>query len=254
MRTKQITTLNNSAVYDLIQGKNTKKAYETLKSALYSARRKLAQTRNNNGNSQNKAGRDSNEESSSSSITACICHNTFKLATMSSSSSSSTLDGYLFDRLITINFDDLPEDDTKGSIDICIATIVFNLAILHHNQSLALSHKTKIVSDRAITLYNYAIRVLNNTNNSNNNENDDDNNNADGYCGGTVGLLRLAALNNLTQLRYAMGNYSMARAGIHHLSLMVASESTSEVVDDEVKRGLVMNVLSLSNQHVAPAA
>lgn len=223
---KRAIALNNKAVIDLSHCKTKQVAYESLKNAYQMIRRSVLKnstpSRNDNAKRIKELG--------------CVCHDAISLNFVQ----DSLRDGYIYNRLLTIDGHQLPVD-LRSASELSLAIVVLNLALVYHNESL--KYRTRGSIEMAVNLYNHAIKVLGYADNK-----------------GTAGLVRIAALNNITQLRYELGNFSLARESLHHLALMVSSCASSvgrpmePFVDDEVKKGMIMNILSQSNQHVAPAA
>lgn len=223
---KRAIALNNKAVCNLSHCSKKHIAYDYLKRAHQMIRRTMLKQSTSSKSDNARRLRDM----------GCVCHDSFPLHF----NEDNLRDGYIYNRLLTIDIDQLPFTP-ESAAELSLAIVVLNLALVYHNESLTFQTKGSI--DLAVNLYNHAIKVLGHADNK-----------------GTAGLIRIAALNNLTQLRYELGNFLLGRESLQHLALMVSSGSSSDdrrsasVVDDEVKKGMMMNILSLSNQHVAPAA
>jgi hypothetical protein len=223
---KRAIALNNKAVSNLSHCSKRHIAYDHLKSAHQMIRRTMLKQSTSSKTDNDRRLKDM----------GCVCHDSFPLHF----TKDNLRDGYIYNQLLTIDIDQLPSTP-KRAAELSLAIVVLNLALVYHNESLTFQTKGSI--ELAVNLYNHAIKVIGHVDNK-----------------GTAGLIRIAALNNLTQLRYELGNFLLARESLRHLALMVSSGSSSvdrrraPVVDDEVKKGMIMNILSLSNQHVAPAA
>jgi hypothetical protein len=223
---KRAIALNNKAVSNLSHCSKKHIAYDFLKRAHQMIRRTMLKQSTSSKSDNDRRLRDM----------GCVCHGSFPLHF----TKDNLRDGYIYNQLLTIDIDQLPSTP-ESAAELSLAIVVLNLALVYHNESLTFQTKGSI--ELAVNLYNHAIKVLGHADNK-----------------GTAGLIRIAALNNLTQLRYELGNFLLARESLQHLALMVSSGSSSvdrrraPVVDDEVKKGMIMNILSLSNQHVAPAA
>jgi len=220
-------TMNNKAVADLSTGSRQQAPYEALKKAFHLFRRGSA-----------KFGNLDSMVDDSTSDAVSVCHDAFPIRF----DKNTFREGYIYNRLLSIDEEQLPSNP-KIAADLCLAIIILNLALINHHESLTNLKTRNEYVNLANNLYNHAISVLGHMKNR-----------------GTAALIRIAALNNLTQLRYQGGNTSLARESLHHLALIVSAGSLEcaqrkrPVIDEEAKKGLIMNILSLSNQHVAAAA
>eukprot|EP00980_Cylindrotheca_fusiformis_P006247 scaffold1336_cov158-Cylindrotheca_fusiformis.AAC.9 len=221
---KRAVALNNKAVGDLLHFSKRQCAYDSLKHAYQMIRRIAMRTKSSSSNSSaNSAG--------------CCCHDTFSF----SFGTEHVRSGYIYNQLLIIDIENLPTNPGNAA-EISLAIVVLNLALVYHSESLR--SRTKGSIEMSVGLYNHALNVL-------------------GYAAnkGTAGLIRVAALNNITQLRNELGHFLLARESLQQLALMVSSSSFSidrmnngPSVEDEVKKGMLMNILTMSNQHGAPAA
>ncbi|CAJ1959207.1 unnamed protein product [Cylindrotheca closterium] len=217
--------MNNKAIADLSFGSKQQAPYEALKKSFQILRRAATKT-----GGLDRATCDA----------ANVCHDAFPLHF---AREQSFQDGYIYNSLLSIDEEQLPSN-RRFAGDLCFSIIVFNLALINHNESLTNMKSNNEHGALASNLYNHAIGVLGHMENR-----------------GTTALVRIAALNNLTQLRFQVGNYSLARESLQHLALIVSAGSLEKdqrakrpVIDEEAKKGMIMNILSLSNQHVAAAA
>jgi hypothetical protein len=160
-------------------------------------------------------------------------HSTVELPGLQQGSQES----YIFAEAITI-----PEHGDHSEVDTHIysAVVVFNLALAVHNEG---NKNGKIASmAKAQKLYVMILKILKNNECMNN----------------RVGVLvKLAAINNLSQIRFDCGEYELAREGLHHLSAFIrAGGNTNDALSDEGPeiQGLVMNILLLKAPLLAPAA
>jgi hypothetical protein len=161
---------------------------------------------------------------------SCECHESFILPSFGDRDCS------IYNQAISFSTDKLPST-IDALAHVCSAVIMFNMALAHHRVGLIASKKT--CSNRAISLYNLTLRLLKNY----------------GF-GGTAGVVKLASMNNLLQLRYERGEYALARQGLEFLSAglkQVAKTGQSKLKDSGLQ-GLITNILFLKNQRVAPAA
>ena len=156
---------------------------------------------------------------------------------------------YIYNQALTISTEGAFSSHIESYAQIYSAVVIFNMALAHHRGRRNGNRKC---ADRAVVLYNMIMRLL--------------------RCsgiGGTAGVVKLATINNLSQLRFEQGNYAQAREGLDYLSALIAQAESSRSspiapspnggVDDshiatEDMRGLIMNVLFVKAPNVAPAA
>jgi hypothetical protein len=145
-------------------------------------------------------------------------------------------DSYIFADAINI-----PEhgDQTVLDIQIYSAAVIFNLALVAHREGNTILGNASSRA-KAQKLYLMVLKVLNNQ-----------------YMNNRVAVIvKLAAINNLSQIRFDCGEYELAREGLTHLSIfMQTSGNTSDAMLEEPKiQGILMNVLLLKAPVIAPAA
>ena len=144
-------------------------------------------------------------------------------------------DSYIFAEAINI-----PEhgDQTVVDIQIYSAAVIFNLALAVHREGNTTGSASSMA--KAQKLYLMVLEVLNNQ-----------------YMNSRVAVIvKVAAINNLSQIRFDCGEYELVREGLAHLSTFLrASGNTSDAMLEEPKiQGLLMNVLLLKEPVIAPAA
>jgi hypothetical protein len=143
-------------------------------------------------------------------------------------------ESYLFTAAISI-----PENGDQSEVDTQIysAVVIFNLALAVHRGDM----NGKIESmAKAQKLYTMVLKVLNKN-----------------QCMSRVAVIvKLASINNLSQIRFDCGEYELAREGLDHLSVfMRASGNTNNAMLEEPEiQCLLMNVLLLKAPVIAPAA
>jgi hypothetical protein len=145
-------------------------------------------------------------------------------------------DSYIFTDAINI-----PEhgDQTVVDLQIYSAAVIFNLALAVHREGNTIGNASSSMA-KAQKLYLMVLKVLNNQ-----------------YMNNRVAVIvKLAAINNLSQIRFDCGEYELAREGLAHLSaFMRTSGNTSDAMLEEPKiQGLLMNVLLLKAPVISPAA
>ena len=146
-----------------------------------------------------------------------------------------TQDSYIFADAINI-----PEhgDQTVVDLQIYSAAVIFNLALAVHREGNTSGNASSMA--KAQKLYLMVLEVLN-----------------DQYMNSRVAVIvKLAAINNLSQIRFDCGEYELAREGLAHLStFMRTSDNTSDAMLEEPKiQDLLVNVLLLKAPVIAPAA
>jgi tetratricopeptide (TPR) repeat protein len=119
------------------------------------------------------------------------------------------------------------QDKNDLCIDVYSAAVIFNLA-------LALQHKGE--EKKAERLYSIVLKLLLNE-----------------HCHLRIAVLvKLASLNNLSQIRFANGDFESAREGLDQLSGFLRRAAWN--FEEPEVQGLLMNVLLLKVPNVAPAA
>ncbi|CAJ1964779.1 unnamed protein product [Cylindrotheca closterium] len=215
--------MNNKAIADLSHGSRQQAPYEVLMKGFHLIRRVA---------SKKLCGRAACDKVN-------VCHGTFSF---NFANVESFRHGYIYNRLLSIDAEQLPSN-SKIAADLCLSITVLNLALINHNQSLTIMNSNNKYASLANDLYNHAISALGHMENR-----------------GTAALVRIAALNNLMQLRCRVGNHSLAMETLQHLGQIMAAGSLDReqrkriAIDEEAKRGIILNILSLGNQNVAAAA
>jgi hypothetical protein len=143
---------------------------------------------------------------------------------------------YFYNRALLV----VPEDllhDPVGAAHLCSVVFIFNLALALHRASLKHIHATTESSaDRTNALYGMVLKLLPTVDRSD-----------------FSGVLRLAAINNLSQLRFEAGDYPGARRGFEEVARLLTMMGVTRMGPIEV-RGLWFNVLLLTVPEFAPAA
>jgi hypothetical protein len=131
----------------------------------------------------------------------------------------------------------IPSDGGEQSgIDVHVysAAVIFNLALVHHLQA---SKGDIACMAKAEKLYATVLKLVD-----------------DRACHMRVAVLvKLASMNNLSQIRYAKGEYEHAREGLNQLSSFLRRTNQALFEEPQVQ-GLLMNALLLKAPKVAPAA
>lgn len=146
----------------------------------------------------------------------------------------SNVQSFIYNRALAIDKAALP-DDLVGAAQICSAVVLFNTALTLH-RGCFLQNKMKGAT-RSIALYKLALKML-----------------PGNFEYGTVGVLRLASLNNLSQLCFEAGDFSNARNGFENLAKIMSVMGGVGHMRPCDARGLWMNVLQLKDPKCAPAA
>jgi hypothetical protein len=130
----------------------------------------------------------------------------------------------------------IPSDGEQSDIDIhvCSATVIFNLALAHHLQA---SKGDNACMAKAEKFYAMVPKLV-----------------VDGACYMRIAVVvKLASINNLSQIRYAKGDYEHARDGLDQLSSFLRRTNQALFEEPQVQ-GLLMHALLLKPPKVAPAA
>jgi hypothetical protein len=165
-----------------------------------------------------------------------------------SSSPLSSLTGrqnYIYNRAFHFSMEDaVTYSTTRTSIartaHIYCAIIIFNVALAYHMGYL---NGNKACAKRAIMLYSKVLKLLLK--------------NRRGVAGGssTAGIMKVAAMNNISQLRFEEGDYHRAQEGLDQLyyELMAILKDVPQELQNEY-REILMNVIFLKAPKVAAAA
>ena len=126
----------------------------------------------------------------------------------------------------------------QDTIQAYIALVIFNLALIHHRRGIL--HSTKECIAKSERLYKVCIRLLDALPTSH----------------GTTLVLKLATLNNLSQIAVAMGNLQEAGHHLQTLSYLLSydNECVLDMFTSQEWEGLLENVMMLNPPTIAPAA
>jgi hypothetical protein len=211
-------SLNNRAVSLLLAG-NNQQAVSLLSKAFSAVRRELASAR-------------SSHKNVTQSSSEFLQHDSFELPFFRDQQF------YIYNPAITLSTEQSP------SVVIGVeqapafsSVIMFNLALTYHR--VALTTRNKLCSDKAFSLYKLALRLIQNS---------------DFF--GTVGVVKLASINNLAQLRYDQGHFDLAEQGMAHLpaGLQRAAEDGKHGLADTQLHGFLSSLFLLKAPKIAPAA
>jgi len=127
------------------------------------------------------------------------------------------------------------------------AVVLFNMALAHHQKSRTACRNSQTLVERALQLYSMSLNLIHNDYTDN-----------DGPDVGISMVVKLAALNNRSELHFEMGNYVDARLGLDRISLhLLCDRRYSEILarlDDKALEGILLNILLFQPHTVAPAA
>jgi hypothetical protein len=142
-------------------------------------------------------------------------------------------DTIVFNQAVRIpaDFDDLNHFD----MNIYTASVIFNLALAHHFKA---SYGDAVCMSKAEKLYCIVLKLLDEKT----------------LRVHTALLVKLACINNLSQIRYAKGDYENAREGLNDVSGFMRESSNQVMFEEREIQVLLMNVLLLEAPKVAPAA
>jgi hypothetical protein len=174
---------------------------------------------------------------------------------------------YIYNHALTISNNIKEEQNVplKSYAHVYCAIIMFNMALAHHRRGLQHGNRltNKKCKDRAIVLYNLILRLLRQS----------DTTTTAALVEGSAGFIKLATLNNLSQLRFEQGQYAQAREGLDYLGSLIqraqlaagaaASASTEAssnnnqaalFLESIEMKGLILNVLFVKSPQCASAA
>jgi hypothetical protein len=142
-------------------------------------------------------------------------------------------DTIVFNQAVRIpaDFGDLSHFD----MNIYTASVIFNLALAHHFKA---SSGDAVCMSKAEKLYCMVLKLLDES----------------ALHVHTALVVKLACINNLSQIRYAKGDYENAREGLNEVSGFMRKSSNRAMCEDREIQGLLMNVLLLKAPKVASAA
>jgi hypothetical protein len=142
----------------------------------------------------------------------------------------------LFTRAVVI-----PEVRRNGNeeqdIHIYTAAVIFNMALVYHRQGKR--SDTTVCMKKAEKLYSMLLQILNN----------------DMSTKRVALTTRLAAINNLSQVRFERGEYELARTeGLRYLSAFMHDCGNQPMLEEPEIQSLILNILLLDAPKIAPAA
>jgi sulfur transfer complex TusBCD TusB component (DsrH family) len=125
---------------------------------------------------------------------------------------------------------------SEFDIKIYLSAVIFNLALAHHFKASG----NAVCTTKAEKLYCMALKLL-------------DDNALNVHTGLVV---KLACINNLSQIRYSRGDYKNAREGVNQVSsFMRRQQSSNQAMFEEPEiQGLLMNMLLLFKAPVVASA
>jgi tetratricopeptide (TPR) repeat protein len=210
-------SLNNRAVSLLLAGDN-QQAVVLLSKAFSYVRRELASARS------------SHKKFAQSSI-EFLQHDSFELPFFRDRQF------YIYNLAITLSTEQSPSVIGVEQAPAFSSVIMFNLALTYHR--VALTTRNKLCSDKAISLYQLVLRLLRSFD-----------------FLGTVGVVKLASINNLAQLRYDQGHFDLAEQGMAHLpaGLRRVAEVGKHCLADTQLYGFLSSLFLLKAPDIAPAA
>jgi hypothetical protein len=143
---------------------------------------------------------------------------------------------YVYNRAFRFSMEDATHRTTNATVEcashIYGAIILFNAALAYHGGSL---NGNKACANRAIMMYSKVLKLLRHIR---------------GVAGSTAAVMKVAALNNISQIRFDEGEYHRAQESLDQLSelLYILKDTPNEY------REILMNVLFLKAPKVAAAA
>ena len=137
--------------------------------------------------------------------------------------------------MFSLTSDNLPSSE---DIHVYTAVIILNIALAYHRKGLSGNAGCLIKAEK---MYEMVGKLL---------EGDET------HCGTSL-LVKVAAINNLSQLRFDQGDYQFSRDGFNYLGCLinVAGDNLQHTkCEDHVYRGMLLNALLVSPPDAAPAA
>ncbi len=119
------------------------------------------------------------------------------------------------------------------------AVAIFNMALAHHRQGKTM--RCRKLLDKAVLLYGMCLQILG----------------SGEWQHGIAVLVDAAALNNMAQLHFELGNQCEAQKGLDQLSVLLFGRCCVETVaslDEEGLEGFLLNILLSKPPTVALAA
>jgi hypothetical protein len=145
-------------------------------------------------------------------------------------SSLESSDTIVFSQAIRLPDSDEEREPGEVEMNVYSGAIIFNLALAHHFRG----DKTSLA--RAEKFYGLVIKVLN----------------RNMLHMHTALIVKLACINNLSQMRYSKGEYERVSEGFIQVAGFI--QQNEAVVNEPEVQGLLMSVLLLKAPTVAPAA
>eukprot|EP00980_Cylindrotheca_fusiformis_P018422 scaffold6058_cov96-Cylindrotheca_fusiformis.AAC.7 len=146
---------------------------------------------------------------------------------------------FIYDNVLTFSMEAINKTMPSEHLAIqCASVIILNVALVYHCNGLR-SNKNSL--DNAELLYDMVCQLLEDS----------------GICQGTVLLVKAAAINNLSQLRYYRGAYDFALEGFRHLGLLFAHYGGNlhhTNCEETAIQGMLLNALVLRTPAAASAA
>jgi hypothetical protein len=159
------------------------------------------------------------------------CHSAIHETCTAEIPSMESSDTIVFNQAILIPADgDDAQAPGEFELNIYTSAVIFNLALAHHSRG---DEKSMA---RAEQLYAMVIKLLK----------------GNSLHMHTALIVKLACINNLSQIRYSKGDYKGAREGLNQVSGFILQNDV--MLDEPGIQGLLMNALLLKPPTAAPAA
>eukprot|EP00980_Cylindrotheca_fusiformis_P011986 scaffold2836_cov99-Cylindrotheca_fusiformis.AAC.1 len=146
---------------------------------------------------------------------------------------------FIYDNVFTFSWEMINKNMPSAHLAIqCASVIILNVALIYHSNGL---RSNENALGKAELLYDMVCQLLGDIEN----------------CQGTVLLVKAAAINNLSQLRYHRGAYGFATEGFTYLGLLFAHYGVNlhhTNCKETVYQGMLLNALVLRTPAPAPAA
>ena len=246
---QKATNLNNEAINALIEG-DCDSAINSMANAIQLMKTQLSSY-------------ETPQSSSSSSEDLHCDHDADDAPSCSSSSSQEDIDSCCTVEIPVMDSSDttimfnqavrLPANDGDAAsslpnefeMNIYISAVVFNLALAHQFKASTKNNgsgEEALCLLKAETLYSLVLKLLKDCS----------------YLNVHIALIvKLASINNLSQIQYSKGEYGKVREGLSQISIFLqtcSSPNAQALLEEPQVQGLLMNVLFLKTPTVARAA
>mmetsp|Transcript_20670 Transcript_20670/g.36334 ORF Transcript_20670/g.36334 Transcript_20670/m.36334 type:complete len:270 (+) Transcript_20670:207-1016(+) len=149
---------------------------------------------------------------------------------------SADLECYVYNRAFRLSCEHLP-CEMEAAAQLASSIVIFNMALVLHR--ICLKRVKTVPAEKPLSLYKIILTLLKSSPSK-----------------GLAGAIRLATLNNMSQLQLDEGQYQTSQQGFERLAnLMATIQPYPPLLPPSEMRGIVMNILCLKRgAKFAPAA